>query len=330
MSTESKRFNRIIVSALAATSLIAASVLAVNPVPAQAADSAAQPATLAEANAGIDGNISSLNQQASSLQGQIGETDGQIAQLEAEQTALRAKLEQKKALLRQTVHDAYIAGDPSSVEILASNQSFSGVVGQQHYRDQVSEKTGNAAKEVKATEQQISEKVADAQKKRDGLTAMKGDLDQKIATAQAQEQAKQALAEATQNKEAEYQKLVKQGQQEQVAAVAAPKPAGGGGGGGGIVRGNNPYTPGQCTWYVFNQTGRGQMGNAGQWSGGGSLAVGNILIMPPGVNGSGGVGHVGVIVSFSSSSITIRDMNWAGPFVVTTHSVPRSSAYRYL
>ncbi len=277
MSTESKRFNRTIVSALAATSLIAASVLAVNPVPAQAADSAAQPATLAEANAGIDGNISSLNQQASSLQGQIGETDGQIAQLETEQAALRAKLEQKKALLRQTVHDAYVAGDPSSVEILASNQSFSGVVGQQHYRDQVSEKTGNAAKEVKATEQQISEKVADAQKKRDGLTAMKGDLDQKIAGAEAQAQAKAALAEATLNQENLYQEMKKQQAVQTVAAaVPAPRNTGDGGGYGGTgshgtLRGsmgyaraggncvnepgvNNPHSGNPIDWPVLSRS----------------------------------------------------------------------------
>lgn len=249
MSTDFKRLSRTAISAFGITSLVTASLLVTTPTTARAADSPTQPATLGEANAAIDGTIGSLNQQASSLQGQIGETDGQIAQLETEQAALQQKLEREKELLRQTVREAYVAGDPSSVEVIASNQSFSGVVGQQHYRDQVSEKTGNAAQEVRNTERQIAQKVADAKQKRDGLVAMKGQLDSKIAAAQAQEQAKAALAEATLGQEKLYQDLKNQQAAQTVVAVAPSAPAGGGytGGGGGsygshgVLRGSVGY-----------------------------------------------------------------------------------------
>ncbi|MSU76265.1 CHAP domain-containing protein [Patescibacteria group bacterium] len=326
MSKQTSRHLPKTVSALGVSALLIASV-GFSAVPsAVAADQAAAATTKDQALAAVDGNLGSLNQQAGSLNGQIGEVNGQISQLEAEQAVLSTKLTEKKALLRQTLREAYVAGDPSSIEVIASNQSFSGVVGQQHYRDRVSTKTAKAAKDVQDTQQQLDGKVSNAKQKRDGLVAMQADLNQKIETTKAQEAAKAALAAQS---EAEFQKNKQALQQEQMSAAIATAPKASSSG-GGMVHGNNPYTPGQCTWYVYNQTGRGQSGNAGQWPGGGSKAVGSILIMPPGVAGSGSVGHVGIIVGISGSGITIRDMNWAGPYIVTTHTVPNSGAYRYL
>ena len=327
------------VSALTATMAVTTAVLPSAPT----AVAAVQPDSLAAANAAIDANLGSLNQQAAELNGQVAEVSGVITKLEAERAALIPEKAQKENVVRETAKQAYMAGAPSGVEVLASNQTLSGTASTQQYRDKLGEKSQAAVKDLKETESKIAANLDEATKKRDGLVAMQSDMNEKLETAQAQAEAKRALAEATQNKEEEYQKLRQRQQQESLAVAAAsptapassapssapsakPSP----GSGGGMVRGNNPYTPGQCTWYVYNQTGRGQMGNAGQWPGGGAKAVGSILIMPPGVGGAGGVGHVGVIVGISGSGITIRDMNWAGPFVVTTHTVPNSGSYRYL
>lgn len=322
MSNDFKRISRIAISALGATSLLAASLAVTNPTPALAED-VSQPATLADANAQIDGTIASMNQQASSLQGQIAETDGQIAKLEGEQAELKTKLEEKKGLLRQTLRDAYVAGDPSSVEVLASNQSFSGVVGQQHYRDQVSSKTGKAAEEVQNTQKEIDQKVADAKKKRDGLTAMKGQLDGKIAAAQAQEQAKAALAEQTLNQENLYQEMKRQQAAQAVTAAVTPKaptPSGGSGytGGGGSVPGlmgtlgyakpggncvnepgvNNPRNGNPIDWPVLFTTPR--IGATALWT----------------------YNHTGVVTGiWSNGDIEVRHQNFTGG----QHRFPRSA-----
>lgn len=321
---------------LAVTSIATTLAVTALPVaPASVAVAAEQPQTLAAANAAIDSNLDSLNRQAGELNGQVSEVNGLISQLEAERAALIPEKEQKQAVVRETAKQAYMAGNPSSVEVVASNTTLSGSVSQQQYRDKIGEKTQAAVKDLAETEQKIAANLDEANKKKEGLVALQGDLQVKIDTANAQAEAKAQLAAAAQT-EAQYQVLKQRQQEESLAVVpssapsSAPSKPSGGTGGSGIVRGNNPYTPGQCTWYVFNQTGRGQMGNAGQWAGGGSRAVGSILIMPPGVGGAGGVGHVGVIVGFSGSGITIRDMNWAGPFIVTTHTVPNSGSYRYL
>jgi surface antigen len=320
---------------LAVTSIVATLAVTAIPVaPAPVAVAAEQPQTLAAANAAIDSNLDSLNRQAGELGSQVSEVNGLISKLEAERAALLPEKEHKQAVVRETAKQAYMAGESSSVEVVASNSTLSGSVSQQQYRDKISEKTQAAVKDLAETEKKIAANLEEANKKRDGLVALQSDLQVKIDTAQAQAEAKAALAQAAKN-EAEFQALKQRQEQESLAVVpsSAPSPSSkpaSGGNGGGMVRGNNPYTPGQCTWYVYNQTGRGQMGNAGQWPGGGSRGVGSILIMPPGVGGAGGVGHVGVIVGFSGSGITIRDMNWAGPFVVTTHTVPNSGSYRYL
>lgn len=284
-----------------------------------------QPATLAGANAAIDANLSSLNKQSGDLQGQIGEVNGVIAQLTSDIAALEPQIAEKTQLLREAIRQSYVAGDPSSVEVLASNDTFSGVVGQQHYRDEISSKSQSAARELSTVKKQKDDKLADAQKKRDGLLALKGQLDEKISTAQAQEQAKKALAEVTQGKEEEYQKLLAAQRAQEATAVAnanspspsprvsaQPVPFSGG-------RGGNPYPWGQCTWYVYDQTGRGQNGNAGSWRGNSSTPrVGGIMIWRPGQGGASGAGHVGIVIGISGNTVRIRHMNWGGgPGVVT-------------
>ena len=296
------------------------------PVAVPPAVAAETPTTLADANAAMDANLGSLNQQAAGLGGQIGEVNGVISKLEAEHGALVPVLAQKQQLLKDTIKQAYVAGEPSSLEVIASNKTFSGVVGQQHYRDQIGEKTQRAADELEATKKQLDEKLAEANKKRDGLVALKADMDEKVATAEAQAAAKAALAALTQNKEAEYQRMMASQRAEEsatlVAAAASPAPSARPSPSGTPrpVRGNNPYPYGQCTWYVYDQTGRGQMGNAGSWQPTSSTpGVGKIMIWRSGEQGASGAGHVGVVIGVSGNTVTIRHMNWGGgPGVVTT------------
>ncbi|MSU76266.1 CHAP domain-containing protein [Patescibacteria group bacterium] len=316
--TTSRRF-RNIVSALGASALLITSVAASAVPTAMAADQAAS-GTLADANASIDGTLGSLNQQASSLSGQIESVNGQIAQNESEQAALVPILEQKKALLRETVRQSYITGEPSSVEVVASNKSFSGVVGQQHYRDRVSEKTSHAAQEVKEVQKQIAGKISESKKKRDGLTAMKGDLDQKITSVQAQEQAKAALAEATLGQEKLYQEMKNQQAAQTITTTVAKAPTGGSGysAGGGSAAGlmgsigyarpggncvnepgvNNPRNGNPIDWPATSRTPR--IGATALWT----------------------YNHTGVVTGiWSNGDIEVRHQNFTGG----QHRFPRSA-----
>ncbi|HEY8109014.1 MAG TPA: hypothetical protein VIF43_03325 [Patescibacteria group bacterium] len=282
----------------------------------------------------IDSNLDGLNEQIGGIEEQTGEVNGEIDELNGRYSKLnKENQELLREILSYMKDDYVVTASSTTLDSLISSQSLSDLASAEQYRnnatDVVREKFDTYIKQLSEIEDLLSK----AKEKRQGLLELKGQLEQRRSTVQAQEEARQAAAAAS---EAQLREIKEENEQATAASIAqgpssAPSTAPSSGGGGGMVRGNNPYTPGQCTWYVYNQTGRGQMGNAGQWGGGGGFGIGKILIMPPGAGGAGGVGHVGVIVGGSpSSGIVIRDMNWAGPFVVTTHTVPRSSAYRYL
>lgn len=289
--------------------------------------------TLANAVASMDANLSSLSQQANELTGQAAEVSGTISRLQAERAALEPVLAAKRALLNETIRESYLAGQPSSLEVLVSNKTVAGAVSQQQYRDEVSNKSKKASEELAATRKQLNDKIAEAEQKQAGLLALQGQLQEKIDTAQAQVAAKAELDRITQGKEAEYQKIVTAAQQEDAAALvgspaptASARPSAAPGNGGNNVtynrgnRANNPYPYGQCTWYVYDQTGRGQSGNAGSWRPTSSTpAVGKIMIWRAGEQGAGSAGHVGIVIGVSGNSVTVRHMNWGGgPGVVTT------------
>lgn len=318
-----------------------ASLIPVAPSPAGAATT---PDTLAGATAAMDANVANLTTQATEIQQQTAEVTGTIGQLEAEYNALVPVISQKQQLLKESVKEAYVAGEPNSLEVVASNNTFSGVLSQQHYRGELSSKTQKAATDLEAAKNTVNEKLTESKQKRDGLVALQAQLDEKVATAQSQAEAKQALMEATQGKEEEYQKIAQAEQAENAEGIAsmsengaspspstspnvassprpAARPSAPAMASASSVRGN-VYPYGQCTWYVYSVTGRGQSGNAGTWRATSSTpAVGKIMISRPGQMGAGGAGHVSLVIGVNGNSVTVREMNWnGGPGVVGTHT----------
>lgn len=86
--------------------------------------------------------------------------------------------------------------------------------------------------------------------------------------------------------------------------------------------GNN-YTAGQCTWYVASRVSvPSSMGNATNW-GYGLSAAGWSHTLAPGSVGVGhvGIGHVVYVEALTAAGVLISDMNYAGPFVVTSRTV---------
>lgn len=101
----------------------------------------------------------------------------------------------------------------------------------------------------------------------------------------------------------------------------------------------NPGVPGWCTWYAWywratSPLSLGELGhegrNANTWNynyayrGVGNTPVVGAVFQSP--YGGGGYGHVGVVVGINGDgSIVVREMNYAGRYVVTEATIPASS-----
>jgi len=98
----------------------------------------------------------------------------------------------------------------------------------------------------------------------------------------------------------------------------------------------NPGVRGWCTWYAWywratDSRSLGQLGHEGRnardwhrnysYRGVGNTPVVGAVFQTP--YGSGGYGHVGVVLSINNDgSITVREMNYAGRYVVTEAEIP--------
>lgn len=106
----------------------------------------------------------------------------------------------------------------------------------------------------------------------------------------------------------------------------------------GVTSAGNLYTPGQCTWYVYDKVG-GEIGstwgNANNWASSASAAgftvdnnpeEGSIL-----QSNAGPMGHVAYVESVNEDgSITVSEMNYdGGPFNVSTRTISASVAGSY-
>ncbi|MBZ8175198.1 CHAP domain-containing protein [Staphylococcus delphini] len=106
----------------------------------------------------------------------------------------------------------------------------------------------------------------------------------------------------------------------------------------GVTSAGNLYTPGQCTWYVYDKVG-GEIGstwgNANNWASSASAAgftvdnnpeEGSIL-----QSNAGPMGHVAYVESVNEDgSITVSEMNYGGgPFSVSTRTISASEAGSY-
>ena len=102
----------------------------------------------------------------------------------------------------------------------------------------------------------------------------------------------------------------------------------------------NPMSAGQCTWYAWyyrqhvGGTPLGRFfGNANAWA---SVLSNRFRVdRNPSVHAvfqtsSGYYGHVGIVTGINGDgSITVREMNYAGPFIVTEGRIPASQVHNY-
>ncbi|MCU5745205.1 CHAP domain-containing protein [Staphylococcus sp. SQ8-PEA] len=101
---------------------------------------------------------------------------------------------------------------------------------------------------------------------------------------------------------------------------------------------SNPYTAGQCTWYVYNRVGghiSGTWGNANNWATAASQAGYKVNHKPTAGSilqtSAGPFGHVAYVESVTSNgSVHISEMNYnGGPFVQSSRTIPAGQAKSY-
>ena len=93
-----------------------------------------------------------------------------------------------------------------------------------------------------------------------------------------------------------------------------------------VVPGNG-YVPGQCTYYVKNRRPDigNQWGNANQWlysAQAAGYATGSVA-RPGAIAVSNYENHVAYVESVSGNSVTISEMNYGGPWIMNTRTMPQ-------
>jgi surface antigen len=100
----------------------------------------------------------------------------------------------------------------------------------------------------------------------------------------------------------------------------------------------NHFFPGYCTWDAAEQAHDAWdvwlpwYGDAGDWIDGARASgwhvsalpqVDSIMVLPRGVQGSGGYGHVAWVLSVDqdAGTVMVRSMDWSGRGVVTIHQL---------
>lgn len=305
-----------------ALSAFAVATMLVTTVAVAPAAGQAEESVKAKTLAKIDANLDGLSQQISEIGGQISDVDSEIAELEAEYRKLQQENEELLREIMSYMKDDYVVtASSTTLDSLVTSQKLSDLASAEQYRNNATDVVQEKFEQYIDRAGEIEDLLAEAKEKRQGLLDLKGQLDQRKATVEAQEQARQAAAALSEQKLREAQEQHEQAEAVSIASNsgATSAPSGGGGSVAPIGGGNNPYPYGQCTWYVYSVTGRGQNGNAGTWGATSSTpAVGKIMIWAPGEQGAAGAGHVGVVIGVSGSNVTVRHMNWNGWAVVST------------
>lgn len=302
-------------SSLTVISTLVVGSLTVSPQPAQAVEGDSCQSLISGANQ----NLASLQSQSAELASQIAEVNAEIAGYEAEYQRLEQESKELWDAILESIGENWVVDQSSTpFDEIVSSDSLAELFSSEQYRDKINEDLQQKVEAYFEKQDQINDLLADAKEKRQGLLELKSQHDQRQATMEAQEAAKQA-AEQMKVGECEAAKQAnEEAETEGIAQAASGGSTGSSGGGssnpigGG---GNNPYPFGQCTWYVYDATGRGQNGNAGTWGATSSTpAAGKIMIWRPGEQGASFAGHVGVVIGVSGNNVTIRHMNWGGAF----------------
>ena len=162
--------------------------------------------------------INKLQAQIASIQAQISINQAKQADLQAQIVAAQQKLDYEKKVLGETLKAMYVAGQMTTVEMLATSKSLSSYVDAATYSNAVQNKIQSTLAQIAELQNELN-----AQKTQvDQLLATEQSQQAQIAAAQAQQQ---QLLSYNQSQQADYNAKVSQNQQKLEALIAAQRAA---------------------------------------------------------------------------------------------------------
>ena len=320
MSIDFKRISRTTVSALGATSLLAASLAVTTPSTAQA-ETVAQPATLAEADAQTASSVEAANARIASINSQMAEVGVKIAQLETEAAEIQKQIDEQWTVVLQIWKKDYMRGDSSGIELIASRDTASELFSQQEYDGQFSEQLQGEVNKLFGLQDENKKKLDEAKALRDGLVKLRDSEEQQRSHLQAVEDEKRARDEATLGQQALYDEMKRQQAADSIASAVTPRaPQSGddgsyGGGGAAGLTGSIGYARAGGNCVDEPGVNNPRNGNPINWP---------VTSSSPSIGATAlwTTNHTGVVTGiWSNGDIEVRHRNWSGG----QHRFPRGA-----
>lgn len=195
--------------------------------------------------------INMLQAQIDALQQQIAQNEAIAQNLDSQIAQKQAEIDKNKAVLGDNLHQMYIDGQMSTMEMLASSKNISDYVDRQEYQNSIQNKVQDILKTITALQQDLKSQKAQV----DQILASKQAQNNQIAAAESQQagllamnkQQQEAYNSKISSNNANIQKL----RQQQAALIqsgtrSVPVPSGGSGGACDNGNGNGSYPMAWC------------------------------------------------------------------------------------
>ncbi|HEX9595185.1 MAG TPA: hypothetical protein VF996_03600 [Candidatus Saccharimonadales bacterium] len=162
--------------------------------------------------------ISIIQGEINTTQSKIDVTDLKIKKLNLEIAETEKELEFQKGILAESIRELYKQGDVTTIELLASSDSYSDFISSQEYLSRMKSAIEESAAKVEALKEQLEDERKEQETLREELGGQRQILDNQRAE-------QQSLLSATEGQEAKYQNLVnklkKQQREAENALIAA-------------------------------------------------------------------------------------------------------------
>ncbi|RJO59951.1 hypothetical protein C4544_06285 [candidate division WS5 bacterium] len=166
--------------------------------------------TLSDEIAVFDNQIGDIQAKINSTQGQIGSLDTQVNDINSQISKSEEKIKIQKESLNEYLKVIYEDSNTSTIELIASSNSFSDFVDKAEYNLTMQEKIKETMGEIKKLKSDLENKKNDIEKKKKEIEGLKNQQVSQRQELDAQKAAKDRLLKTTKGQEAGYQESLNQ------------------------------------------------------------------------------------------------------------------------
>ncbi|KKQ95234.1 MAG: Peptidase M23 [candidate division CPR2 bacterium GW2011_GWC1_39_9] len=162
----------------------------------------------------VEQQINLLAQRVAATNTAIEETTNKIAETEKE-------IKAQQSILREYLIELYSNGNTTTLEMIASSNSFSEYLNKMEYVEAIQEKVNDNLNKIKILKTEMENKKIQLKRDKETLESLKAEQDQKKKVLDIQRQNKQVLLDQTRGLESVYQNQLASARQKQAEAWAA-------------------------------------------------------------------------------------------------------------